>query len=62
MHVLTTIGPLAQIKAAADELDPGDFARYIMAVMEGMAVRAAGGADRRELERIAEMALRMWPA
>jgi len=58
----------ARLERAKDEglmppdLDPGDFARYIMAVMEGMAVRAAGGAGRQELERIAEMALRMWPA
>ena len=58
----------ARLERAKDEglmppdLDPGDFARYLMAVMEGMAVRAAGGAGRQELERIAEMALRMWPA
>src|SRR5262245_47831020 len=58
----------ARLERAKDEglmppdLDPGDFARYVMAVMEGMAVRAAGGAGRQELEQIGEMALRTWPA
>jgi hypothetical protein len=44
------------------ELDPADYARYIMAILEGMCVRGAGGATRPELHSIADMALRTWPA
>jgi AcrR family transcriptional regulator len=44
------------------EIDPRNYARYIMAVLEGMSVRAAGGADRKELQNIAEIAMRSWPA
>jgi AcrR family transcriptional regulator len=45
-----------------DDLDPGDYARFIVTVLEGMSVRAAGGATREQLHRIADMALRTWPA
>jgi len=41
-------------------VDPADYARYIMTVLEGMSVRAAGGAQRDELRKIADMALRSW--
>jgi AcrR family transcriptional regulator len=41
--------------------DPADLARYVVTVMRGMAVQAAGGASRAELQRVAEMALRAWP-
>jgi AcrR family transcriptional regulator len=44
------------------DLDPADYARYIMTMMEGMSVRSAGGATREELHKIADMALRTWPA
>jgi AcrR family transcriptional regulator len=44
------------------ELDPADYARYIMTVLEGMSVQAAGGASRDDLHRVAEMTLRSWPA
>lgn len=44
------------------DLNPADFARYIMAMMEGMCVEAAAGARGPELHKLAEMALRMWPA
>jgi hypothetical protein len=44
------------------ELDPADYARYVMTVLEGMSVRAAGGATRKELHKVADMALRAWPA
>jgi AcrR family transcriptional regulator len=47
--------------AMPPELDPAEFARYIMTIMEGMAVRAAGGASRHELQKIVEMTLRLWP-
>jgi AcrR family transcriptional regulator len=43
-------------------VDPADLARYVMTVLRGMAVQAAGGASREELRRVAEIALRAWPA
>ncbi len=42
--------------------DPADLARYVATLMRGIAVQAAGGASREELRRVAEMALRAWPA
>ena len=44
------------------DFNPDEFARYIMTVLEGMSVRAAGGATRAELHSVAEMALKAWPA
>jgi AcrR family transcriptional regulator len=44
------------------DLDPADYARYIMTVLEGMSVRAASGVTREELHKVADMALRAWPA
>jgi AcrR family transcriptional regulator len=44
-----------------DDIDPEDLARYYMTVLEGMSVRAAGGADRKELRNIADLAMRGWP-
>ncbi len=45
------------------ELEPAAFTRYVMTVMEGMSVQAAaGGASRRDLHKVADMALRLWPA
>jgi AcrR family transcriptional regulator len=43
------------------EADPADLARYLATISQGMAVQAAGGAGRDELQRVAEMALRAWP-
>jgi AcrR family transcriptional regulator len=43
------------------DADPADLARFVMTVMWGMAVQAASGANREELRRVAEMALRTWP-
>lgn len=40
---------------------PADLARYVMTVIQGMAVQAAGGAGRRELKQVAELALLAWP-
>ena len=40
---------------------PADLARYIVAVMHGIAVQAASGASRAELRRVATMAMRAWP-
>jgi AcrR family transcriptional regulator len=41
--------------------DPSDLARFIAAVIYGMAVQAAGGASRLDLQLVIEMALRAWP-
>jgi AcrR family transcriptional regulator len=42
--------------------DPETLARYIVAVMRGMAVEAASGAKGRELHQVVDMAMRAWPA
>jgi AcrR family transcriptional regulator len=41
--------------------DPAELARYVMTVVRGMAVQAAGGASREQLRRVAQIALRAWP-
>jgi AcrR family transcriptional regulator len=41
--------------------DPALLARFIMTVSAGIAVQAAGGADRDELHRVADVALHSWP-
>jgi len=38
--------------------DPADLARYVMTVLQGMAVQGADGAKRDQLQRVARMALR----
>ena len=43
------------------EADAADLARYISAILQGMAVQAAGGASREQLRKIAHMTLRTWP-
>jgi AcrR family transcriptional regulator len=40
---------------------PADLAGYVVTVLRGMAVQAAGGAGREVLRRVAQMALRAWP-
>jgi AcrR family transcriptional regulator len=39
---------------------PADLARYVVTVMHGISVEAAGGASRRALQRVADLALRAW--
>jgi len=41
--------------------DPASLARYLSAVLYGMAVLSAGGSSRRELLQVAKMALQNWP-
>jgi AcrR family transcriptional regulator len=41
--------------------DPADLARYVVTVLQGMAVQAAGGARREDLRRVVRIALRAWP-
>ncbi|QUS39769.1 TetR/AcrR family transcriptional regulator [Tardiphaga alba] len=43
------------------DADAGDLARYISAILQGMAVQAAGGAPREQLRKLADMAMRSWP-
>ena len=55
---------LFRSKAAGEvsaDVEPADYARYIMTVLEGMSIRAAGGATREELHKVADMTLRSWP-
>jgi AcrR family transcriptional regulator len=42
-------------------IDAGDLARYVMAVMHGMAVQSAGGASREELQGVIDLSMRAWP-
>jgi len=44
------------------DCDPADLARYVATVMHGMSVQAASGAQRSELEQVAKLALKAWPA
>ncbi|MEU4896470.1 TetR/AcrR family transcriptional regulator [Streptomyces sp. NPDC044780] len=41
--------------------DPGVLARYVMTVANGIAVQAASGATRDDLQQVADAALRNWP-
>jgi AcrR family transcriptional regulator len=56
-----------RLKQAKDEgelpedADPAALARYFSTVTQGMAIQAAEGASHKELERVADMALRAWP-
>src|SRR6202795_3107665 len=40
---------------------PADLARYVVTVIQGIAVQAASGAARPELRRVIQTALRAWP-
>ncbi len=44
-----------------DGSDPADLAAYVFALQQGMAVQAAGGATKAELNRIAALAIKAWP-
>ena len=41
--------------------DPAELSRYVMTVLQGMAVQGADGARPAQLRRVAQMALRAWP-
>ncbi|MFI7449459.1 TetR/AcrR family transcriptional regulator [Nonomuraea sp. NPDC049714] len=43
------------------DADPGLLARYVMTVANGIAVQAAGGTGRDELQQVVDAALRNWP-
>ena len=42
--------------------DPADLARYLSALIYGMAVLAAGGATQKELQGVADIAFHHWPS
>ena len=42
--------------------NPADLARFVMAVLDGIAVAGATGATRKQLQTIAAVALRAWPS
>ena len=41
--------------------NPADLARYVVTISQGMAVQAAGGASREDLQRVAATAMHAWP-
>jgi AcrR family transcriptional regulator len=43
------------------DADPAALAKFVTAVVFGMAVHATGGANRKELQRVVDIALRAWP-
>jgi AcrR family transcriptional regulator len=43
------------------DADPAALARFFATVTQGMATQSAGGASRKDLERVADTALRAWP-
>ena len=43
------------------DVEPADLAHYVATIVYGIAVQAAGGASRDELQRVVEMALRTLP-
>jgi AcrR family transcriptional regulator len=42
-------------------VDPAKLARFLITVLWGLSVQAAGGATRAQLRQIAEMAMQAWP-
>jgi hypothetical protein len=42
-------------------VDPNQLARYLITVIWGLSVQAAGGATRAQLKEVAELALQAWP-
>ena len=56
---------LERAKAEGDlpkHANPADLARYVMAVLDGIAVAGATGAPPKHLKRIVDVALRAWPS
>ena len=55
---------LKRAKAEGDlppDIDPADLARYVVTIIRGIAVQAAGGTSLNELRRVVQMALRDLP-
>jgi AcrR family transcriptional regulator len=43
------------------DADPADLARYLSVLMYGITVQAIGGATRKELRSVTELAMKNWP-
>jgi AcrR family transcriptional regulator len=43
------------------ESNPADLARYLATVLHGLSVQATGGASRKDLQKVASLALQAWP-
>lgn len=43
------------------DADPAALARFVSTVLQGMSVQASGGATRKELRAVADLALQAWP-
>ena len=57
-NVSTTTAGLQTIQSRCESIPCRDgLSRYVSTVIYGMAVQAAGGATRKELRRVAEIAL-----
>ncbi len=41
--------------------DPDELTNFIRTVVYGMAVQAASGATRKDLERVIQLTMRSWP-
>ncbi|HEV8290316.1 MAG TPA: TetR/AcrR family transcriptional regulator [Tepidisphaeraceae bacterium] len=41
--------------------NPSDLARYLATVMHGLSVQASSGASRKDLQKVATLALKAWP-
>ncbi len=44
-----------------DSIEPHTLARYMMAVLQGMAVQAGAGVSPEDLKRVVDMTLAVWP-
>ena len=44
------------------QVDPDALARYLITILQGIAVQAGAGADRADLERVVETSLAFWPS
>ena len=55
---------LARARAEGDlprDADPAALARYLVTVLQGMAVQAAGGASRKQMQAVIRTVLQAWP-
>jgi len=55
---------LERAKSTGDlpaESNPSNLARFVTTVFQGMAIQAANGASREDLESIVQIVLRAWP-
>jgi len=44
------------------EANPASLARYVVTLIQGMSIQAAGGATRRDLRHVIDIALQSWPS